>query len=134
MTSVKVKSTTGPPIPTQSQSQSPLAQIKQLENDPELISLCQKYLPSNYDFEIAKTVWRIRKIPACKIVALQMPEGKFKSNNSVMSLRTRATMTLTLTCFRAVDIRFKNCPSLILFYWSGHHPYGRRDLWSLLCG
>ena len=54
---------------------SPLAQIKELENDPKLIKLCAEHLPSNYDFEIAKTVWRIRKTPNCHTVALQMPEG-----------------------------------------------------------
>jgi hypothetical protein len=54
---------------------SPLAQIKALESDPALVDLCAKHLPPNYDFEIAKTVWRIRKIPGCSTVALQMPEG-----------------------------------------------------------
>ena len=54
---------------------SPLAQIKELENDSKLIKLCAEHLPSNYDFEIAKTVWRIRKTPNCHTVALQMPEG-----------------------------------------------------------
>jgi 2-(3-amino-3-carboxypropyl)histidine synthase len=53
----------------------PLAQIKALESDPALVALCRKYLPSNYDFEVAKTVWRIRKIANCRTVALQMPEG-----------------------------------------------------------
>lgn len=31
-------------------------------------------LPSNYNFEIHKTIWRIRELKA-KRVALQMPEG-----------------------------------------------------------
>jgi len=53
----------------------PLAQIKALEEDPLLSSLVAKHLPPNYDFEIAKTVWRIRRTPNCKTVALQFPEG-----------------------------------------------------------
>ncbi len=61
---------------------SPLAQIKALENDPTLLSLCQKYLPPNYDFEIAKTVWRIKKTVGCKTVALQMPEGNNTKQNT----------------------------------------------------
>lgn len=31
-------------------------------------------LPKNYNFEIPKTIWRIREIKASR-VALQMPEG-----------------------------------------------------------
>ena len=54
---------------------SPLAQIKELEQDPKLLKLCAEHLPNNYDFEIAKTVWRIRKTVNCTTVALQMPEG-----------------------------------------------------------
>jgi len=53
---------------------STLNEIKVIENDPTLIHLITN-LPENYDFEIAKTVWRIRKIPNCSTVALQMPEG-----------------------------------------------------------
>ncbi len=33
-------------------------------------------LPSNYNFEVHKTIWRIREMKA-KRVALQMPEGLF---------------------------------------------------------
>lgn len=42
-------------------------------NDPELNEAI-KLLPSNYNFEIHKTVWNIRKHQS-KRVALQMPEG-----------------------------------------------------------
>lgn len=57
---------------------SPLAQIKELENDPKLKSLVEQHLPPNYDFEVAKTVWRIRKTEGCKTVALQLPEGELE--------------------------------------------------------
>jgi len=45
----------------------------EITNDPELIAALQS-LPSNYNFELPKTIWRLRQIQA-KRVALQMPEG-----------------------------------------------------------
>ncbi|XP_025092637.1 2-(3-amino-3-carboxypropyl)histidine synthase subunit 1-like isoform X2 [Pomacea canaliculata] len=42
-------------------------------NDPE-IEQCMKQLPGNYNFEIHKTIWKIRQINAHR-VALQFPEG-----------------------------------------------------------
>ena len=43
-------------------------------NDPILNEIIQKSLPSNYNFEIHKTIWRIQQLQA-KTVALQFPEG-----------------------------------------------------------
>lgn len=43
-------------------------------NDKELNDTIAATLPKNYNFEIHKTVWHIRKND-CKNVALQMPEG-----------------------------------------------------------
>lgn len=43
-------------------------------NDPELNAVIEKGLPGNYNFEVHKTIWRIRFLRA-KRVALQMPEG-----------------------------------------------------------
>jgi 2-(3-amino-3-carboxypropyl)histidine synthase len=45
----------------------------EIVNDPELAADAA-VLPSNYNFEIAKTVWRVRSLGS-KRVALQMPEG-----------------------------------------------------------
>uniref|UniRef100_A0A915EX95 2-(3-amino-3-carboxypropyl)histidine synthase subunit 1 n=1 Tax=Echinococcus canadensis TaxID=519352 RepID=A0A915EX95_9CEST len=45
-----------------------------LLNDPVLTEIIQNYLPRNYNFEIHKTIWRIRCLKA-RCVALQMPEG-----------------------------------------------------------
>ena len=42
-------------------------------NDPEL-KKDAAVLPSNYNFEIPKTIWRIKSLKATR-VALQMPEG-----------------------------------------------------------
>lgn len=43
-------------------------------NDPELNAVIEKSLRNNYNFEIHKTIWRIKFLKA-KRVALQMPEG-----------------------------------------------------------
>ncbi|KAM7534116.1 hypothetical protein Aperf_G00000109968 [Anoplocephala perfoliata] len=43
-------------------------------NDPELNAVTEAALPGNYNFEVHKTVWRIRFLRARR-VALQMPEG-----------------------------------------------------------
>lgn len=44
-----------------------------LLNDRDLLAEVAK-LPANYNFEIAKTIWRLRQSQA-KRVALQFPEG-----------------------------------------------------------
>lgn len=46
----------------------------ELLSDPLLNRACEA-LPQNYNFEVHKTIWRIRSLNA-KRVALQMPEGK----------------------------------------------------------
>lgn len=47
-----------------------------LMNDPLLNRACES-LPQNYNFEIHKTIWRIRSLNA-KRVALQLPEGNIQ--------------------------------------------------------
>ena len=42
-------------------------------NDPQL-QLAMKVLPDNYNLEVPKTIWRIRR-DCFKRVALQLPEG-----------------------------------------------------------
>lgn len=53
----------------------------ELLNDPLLNRACE-VLPQNYNFEVHKTVWRIRSLNA-KRVALQLPEGNFTLPNVV---------------------------------------------------
>lgn len=48
-------------------------------DDPE-INEAIKALPKNYNFEIHKTIWRVRDLKA-KRVALQMPEGNILKNS-----------------------------------------------------
>lgn len=43
-------------------------------NDTLLNRACES-LPQNYNFEVHKTIWRIRSLKS-KRVALQLPEGK----------------------------------------------------------
>lgn len=43
--------------------------------DPELNAAIEA-LPKNYNFEIHKTIWRVRELKA-KRVALQLPEGMY---------------------------------------------------------
>ncbi|KAG0437049.1 hypothetical protein HPB47_017623 [Ixodes persulcatus] len=45
----------------------------EISQDPELLEAL-RCLPSNYNFEVAKTIWRIRQLQARR-VALQFPEG-----------------------------------------------------------
>jgi 2-(3-amino-3-carboxypropyl)histidine synthase len=42
--------------------------------DPLLAEAIAQNLPKNYEFEVHKTIWNIRKWD-CKMVGLQMPEG-----------------------------------------------------------
>lgn len=55
----------------------------ELLNDP-LINAAISALPQNYNFEIHKTIWRIREMKA-KRVALQMPEGELSSISLTIS-------------------------------------------------
>lgn len=41
----------------------------------ELLNAACEILPKNYNYEIHKTIWRIKQLNS-KLVALQMPEGK----------------------------------------------------------
>lgn len=46
----------------------------ELLNDP-LLNAAISALPQNYNFEIHKTIWRVREMKANR-VAIQMPEGR----------------------------------------------------------
>lgn len=52
---------------------------EELKQDKRLAQACS-VLPSNYDFEVAKTIWRIKQAYA-KRVALQLPEGLIMYGN-----------------------------------------------------
>lgn len=53
-------------------------------NDVKLQSAIDM-LPKNYNFEIHKTIWRIRELKA-KMVALQMPEGLLLFSTSISDI------------------------------------------------
>ncbi|XP_065178938.1 2-(3-amino-3-carboxypropyl)histidine synthase subunit 1-like [Sycon ciliatum] len=63
-------------------------------NDVELQAAI-KQLPSNYNFEISKTVWRIRQLEA-KCVALQFPEGLLMFACTISDILERFTDAETL--------------------------------------
>jgi 2-(3-amino-3-carboxypropyl)histidine synthase len=48
--------------------------VEELENDPRLRERVDSVLPKNYNFELPKTIWRIKQASARR-VALQFPEG-----------------------------------------------------------
>ena len=50
------------------------AQAPEYVPPPELVKIIAQTLPVDYEFEIPKTIWRIRSLNA-KNVCLQMPEG-----------------------------------------------------------
>uniref|UniRef100_G1T4J1 2-(3-amino-3-carboxypropyl)histidine synthase subunit 1 n=2 Tax=Oryctolagus cuniculus TaxID=9986 RepID=G1T4J1_RABIT len=58
-------------------------------NNPQLQAAIQ-VLPSNYNFEIPKTIWRIRQAQAKK-VALQMPEGLLLFACTIVDILERFT-------------------------------------------
>ncbi|XP_040857124.1 2-(3-amino-3-carboxypropyl)histidine synthase subunit 1 isoform X2 [Ochotona curzoniae] len=58
-------------------------------SDPQLQAAIQ-VLPSNYNFEIPKTIWRIRQAQAKK-VALQMPEGLLLFACTIVDILERFT-------------------------------------------
>lgn len=66
-----VKRSVGSSAPKSAPSASQIP--KELLEDPDLLAEL-KILPSNYNFEIPKTIWRLRQAKA-KRVALQFPEG-----------------------------------------------------------
>jgi 2-(3-amino-3-carboxypropyl)histidine synthase len=63
-------------------------------NNPEL-QLAMKVLPDNYNLEIPKTIWRIRK-DEYKRVALQMPEGLTMFATTICDIIERFTEAETL--------------------------------------
>lgn len=56
---------------------APVKTVNKIPDDivkDELLNAACSMLPQNYNFEVHKTIWRIRQLEA-KTVALQMPEG-----------------------------------------------------------
>ena len=76
----------------------------EIENDPILLEL-MKDLPPNYNFEIPKTVWRIKQLNA-KVVALQLPEG-LQLFGEV--LRDIFTSYCGVTCICLGDVAYGAC-------------------------
>jgi len=63
--------------------------------DPHLNQDISTVLPSNYNFEIHKSIWRIKKAN-CKRVALQFPEGLLLYAASISDILTKYTAVDTV--------------------------------------
>ncbi|KAJ9058646.1 Diphthamide biosynthesis protein 1, variant 4 [Entomophthora muscae] len=61
----------------------------------ELLNLAMKQLPSNYNFEIHKTIWQIKRANAKK-VALQFPEGILMFSCTISDILERFCEVTTL--------------------------------------
>ena len=81
-------------------------------NDPEL-RLAMEVLPDNYNLEIPKTIWRIKR-DGFKRVALQMPEGltMFSTTISDIIEKVRFLIQTKLNAFFCV----KNLIFIFIFY------------------
>lgn len=91
-------------------------------NDPELNEAIQ-LLPSNYSFEIHKTVHHVRK-NAATMVALQMPEGLQMYACTIADIVER---------FVSVCTHHSAClPHVQQIYRRSHCDHGRCHLWRLL--
>lgn len=76
----------------------------EIENDPVLISAIKK-LPSNYNFEIPKTIWKIKQLEA-KIVGLQLPEGLQLFAKDISNI---LQSFCGVTCFNMGDVTYGAC-------------------------
>ncbi len=74
--------------------------------EDEQLNLAITRLPSNYSFEIHKTIHNVRKHGA-KMVALQMPEGLQMFACTIADLIEESVFALLLTAYSCIDL----CPS-----------------------
>ncbi|XP_034497711.1 2-(3-amino-3-carboxypropyl)histidine synthase subunit 1 isoform X1 [Ailuropoda melanoleuca] len=101
-------------------------------NNPQLQAAIQ-VLPSNYNFEIPKTIWRIQQARAKK-VALQMPEGLLLFACTIVDILERFTeaevmvmgdVTYGACCVDDFTARALGADFLVHY---GHSCLGRRSL------
>lgn len=74
-------------------------------NDPQINQKIREELPLNYNFEIHKIIWRIRKCAANR-VALQFPEGLFIFSTAIAKIIEDLTGALT---FIIADVTYGAC-------------------------
>jgi 2-(3-amino-3-carboxypropyl)histidine synthase len=82
-----------------------LAQQQQQEHDPLLHAAISHLLPSNYNFEIPKTIAQIKKNGSTR-VALQMPEGLLMYGCSIVDIIERFTEA---ECVIMGDVTYGAC-------------------------
>lgn len=81
----------------------------ELLNDPLLNSAIEA-LPSNYNFEIHKTIWRIREAKAKRVV-LQMPEGLLMYATTIADIIEEFTEAETVIMADVTYGEIKRCRS-----------------------
>lgn len=92
-----------------------------IKNDPELARAMEQ-LPSNYNFQVAKTLWRLKSANARR-VALQLPEGLliyaciladiFEQIGGVEHVMVMADVTYGACCIDDYSARALDCDFLI---------------------
>ena len=73
----------------------------EIQDDPLINASIDALLPKNYNFEVRKTIWQIRKF-GIQRVALQMPEGLAMFGTSITDLvemHTEAEWVCTSLCW-----------------------------------
>lgn len=98
---------------------------QEILTDP-LLNAAIKQLPSNYSFEIHKTIHHVRKNNA-KMVALQMPEGLQMFACTIADIIERSVHYYCLRWAKYIEISL-----LPKIYGCLDRDYGRRDLWCML--
>lgn len=112
--------------PSKPGSSSTIAnQIPQDILSDTLLNEAIKQLPSNYSFEIHKTIHHVRKNNA-KMVALQMPEGLQMFACTIADIVEQYANNAFRSTERYADLFFKK-----IYHCTDRH-YGRCDLWRLL--
>lgn len=76
----------------------------EIENDPLLIEAL-KELPPNYNFEIAKTIWKIKQSGA-NTVALQLPEGLQLFYGAIADILLKFSGVF---CIDMIDVAYGAC-------------------------
>lgn len=76
----------------------------EIENDPILLNHMNG-LPHNYNFELPKTIWKIKQLKA-KIVALQFPEGLQRFSGIIADI---LISYCGVVCFNVGDVTYGSC-------------------------
>ncbi|UXI22709.1 Bardet-Biedl syndrome 1 protein-like [Sarcoptes scabiei] len=107
---------------------------EEILKDPVLNQRIAQYLPENYNFEIYKTIWRIRK-DCAKRICLQFPDGLFIFATSIVDVLREfcpesefiimSDVTYGACCIDDVKTKELNCDMIIHYGHSCLVPINR---------